>query len=298
MKCALTIQEKLKDLRTEKGLTLERLAEETQLSRSALQSYEANESKDISHRAIISLAKFYGVSTDYLLGLTENRKKENARVADLKLDDDAAQLLRSGCFNNRLFCEIIRHPGFWKLMSDTEIYVDGLAEMQIHNLNDYVKTMRSKIMLYYETPENEHFLRTLDICQINEDDYFGKLMCDDLTSIARDIKQAHRKDHETADEGDNPLNEIYDFVDEYLKADDPLKGTLLVLGKMLGMNMTKMDSAELEFFISIVEKYSTVYRNMVKRSRGKKNVKSVRKAKPHPQPSEELPVEVSDGIGA
>ena len=55
---ALTIQERLKDLRVERGLTLEQLAEQTHLSKSALGSYEADEYKDISHYALIELAKF------------------------------------------------------------------------------------------------------------------------------------------------------------------------------------------------------------------------------------------------
>ena len=42
---ALTIQERLKDLRVERGLTLEQLAEQTHLSKSALGSYEADEYK-------------------------------------------------------------------------------------------------------------------------------------------------------------------------------------------------------------------------------------------------------------
>lgn len=67
---ALTIQEGLKDLRVERGLTLEQLAEQTHLSKSALGSYEADDFKDISHYALIKLAKFYGVTADYLLGLT------------------------------------------------------------------------------------------------------------------------------------------------------------------------------------------------------------------------------------
>ena len=40
MKCQLSIQEKLKDLSVEKGLSLEELAAETGLSKSALGSYE------------------------------------------------------------------------------------------------------------------------------------------------------------------------------------------------------------------------------------------------------------------
>ena len=62
----LTIQERIRDLRQEKKLTLEQLADATVLSKSALSSYESNETKDISHYAVIQLAKFYGVTTDYL----------------------------------------------------------------------------------------------------------------------------------------------------------------------------------------------------------------------------------------
>ena len=70
---ALTIQERIKDLRVERGPTLEQLAEQTGLSKSALGSYEADEYKDISHYALIKLAKFYGMTADCLLGLTETR---------------------------------------------------------------------------------------------------------------------------------------------------------------------------------------------------------------------------------
>ena len=42
----LSIQERLKDLRVERGLTLEQLAEETHLSKSALGSYEGDNLKE------------------------------------------------------------------------------------------------------------------------------------------------------------------------------------------------------------------------------------------------------------
>ena len=85
---ALTIQERLKDLRVERGLTLEQLAEQTQLSKSALGSYEADDFKDISHYALIELAKFYEVTVDYLLGRSQTKSHPNADLADLRLSDE------------------------------------------------------------------------------------------------------------------------------------------------------------------------------------------------------------------
>ena len=84
---ALSIQERLKDLRVERGLTLEQLAEQTHLSKSALGSYEAEDFKDISHYALIKLAKFYGVTADYLLGLSETKNHSNAGLQDRRLGD-------------------------------------------------------------------------------------------------------------------------------------------------------------------------------------------------------------------
>ena len=55
----LSIQERLKDLRVERGLTLEQLAEQTHLSKSALGSYEGDNFKDISHYIGLCLAYFH-----------------------------------------------------------------------------------------------------------------------------------------------------------------------------------------------------------------------------------------------
>ena len=270
MKCTLSIQEKLKDLRVGKGLSLEELAKETGLSKSALGSYESNDYKDISHTAIISLAKYYGVSTDYLLGLTENIEEESSTISELKLDDETVKILKSGTINNRLLCEIIKHPDFWKFMSDAEIYIDSLAEMQIRNLNSFVALMRNKILLRDKISDSDHYLQTLKSCEIKEGEYFSRLISEDITAITKDIKESHRRDTDTGDEN-NPLDDVIDIVKEYATATDPMKATLSTLSKQLGMNFNKMDPAEVQFFTALVEKYSTVYKSMLpKKGRGKK----------------------------
>ena len=270
MKCELTLQEKLKDLRTERGLRLEELARETGLSKSALGSYESNDYKDIPYRVIIELANYYGVSVEYLMGVTDNKTQAKTSVRELKLDDETVEILKSGKINNRLLCEIIKHPDFWKFMSDTEIYIDSLASMQINNLNSYIAMMRTKIQLKDEVPETEHYVRTLKASEIEEDDYFSRLIGTDITNIAKDIRENHKKDKETG-EDNNPLTEVIDIVQEYATATDPMKATLSTLSRQLGMSFNKMDPAEIQFFTGIVEKYSNVYKGMLpKKGRGKR----------------------------
>lgn len=92
----MTVQERIKNLRVECELTPKELAEQTGLSSSALNSYEADDTKDISHYAFIRLAKFYGVTADYLLGLTETKSHSNAELASLSLSDDMIDILKNG----------------------------------------------------------------------------------------------------------------------------------------------------------------------------------------------------------
>lgn len=47
------------------------------------------------------------------------------------MNDEMVALLKSGRINNRLLCELATHKDFIKFLADIEIYVDGIATMQI-----------------------------------------------------------------------------------------------------------------------------------------------------------------------
>lgn len=96
MKQSITIQERLKDLRVERHLNLEELAVATGISKSALDSYENDDYKEINHGSLVTLAKFDDVSTDYLLCLTKNRNHPNTALTELHLSDNMIDLLKSG----------------------------------------------------------------------------------------------------------------------------------------------------------------------------------------------------------
>ena len=200
MQPKLTIQERLKDLRVECGLTLEQLSAETDISKSALGKYEANDFKDISPFSMVELAKFYGVSTDYLLGLTEQKNHPNTELDALHLGDDAIEVLRTGKFNHRLLSELICHKDFQRFMLDAEIYVDRIADMRIKDMNAVLEAVRQMALMKNGGDENDLHLRTLEVAQIREDEYFGSLIADDLKGILRDIRSEHRPDTMTADE--------------------------------------------------------------------------------------------------
>lgn len=200
MNTALTIQEKLKDLRVAQGLTLEQLAEQTGLSKSALGKYESDEVRDISPFAIVTLAKLYGVSADYLLGMAENKNHPNTELAALHLSDNAIDSIKNGQFNKRLLSELLAHEKFQRLMLDAEIYVDRIADARINDLNFMLEISRKQAALQYAPGENALDMRTLELAQIQTGDYFSRVISDDLTGILKDIREAHTQDAMTADD--------------------------------------------------------------------------------------------------
>ena len=201
----LSIPERLKDLRVvDKHLTLEQLAEQTGLSRSALGKYESDDYKDISPFAIATLAEFYGVSTDYLMGLSENKNHPNTDLQALHLSDDMVELLSSGRINNRLLCELATHPNFRRLMVDMEmvdmeICIDRIANMRVEQMNLVMEATRQTVLSKYAPREDDLYVRTLELGQVQESDFYSHVIHDDMDSIVRDIREAHLKDKTTAD---------------------------------------------------------------------------------------------------
>lgn len=62
--------ERLKELRFEKGLGQNTLARDLQLSNASI-SYWENSKQEPSTSAIYKIAKYFNVSADYLLGITD-----------------------------------------------------------------------------------------------------------------------------------------------------------------------------------------------------------------------------------
>lgn len=200
MQVKLTIGERLKDLRTARKLTLEQLAAEVGISKSALGKYESDNGKDISPYSILLLADYYGVSCDYLMGRTETKNHPNTALHELHLSDASIDVLKTGKFNHRLLSELICHKDFQRFLLDAEIYVDRIADMRVNDMNAVLEAVRQMALMKNGGEENDLHLRTLEVAQIREDEYFGSLIADDLKGILHDIREQHRPDTMTADE--------------------------------------------------------------------------------------------------
>ncbi len=264
----VTLQERLTDLRKERKLTLEQLAEQTGLSRAALGSYEASDTKDISHYAIVKLAKFYGVTTDYLLGLSELKNPPNVDLNDLRLGDNMIELLKSGRINAPLLCELAAHKDFGKLLADIEIYVDGMAAAQIQNLNAWVDVARAEIMEKYQPGEHDSTAAMLKAMHIQEGEYFSQRVHNDIDGIMADIKAAHvgrigsAPETSAAADFKEALDEAANFKGSRLEQ------WIMLFCKQIKLKYSKLTEEE-KLWLTRIAKKSELVQNHISR-RGKK----------------------------
>ena len=271
----LTNGERLKDLRVTQGLTLKELSKQTGLSASVLGSYETDEDKEISPYSVSTLAKFYGVSTDYLLGLTETKNHPNTELHELGLRDEMIELLKSGRINNRLLCELATHEGFRRFLVDMEIYVDRIADMRIHDMNTVLEATRRTILEKQGADGDDLYVRTLELAQVSEDDYFAHVMHGDLDVIARDIRDRHQRDTTTADT-DSPAADAAAKLQEALTYEgSPEEKQARVFLSQLGIDYDKLTQEEFVTLIGILKK-SALLKSSI-RHRGKPVIQKKKK---------------------
>ena len=69
------LYKRIRDLREDKDLTQREMAKNLNCSQQVYSNYELGQ-RDIPTDILIKLSNFYGVSVDYILGISDNPKKQ------------------------------------------------------------------------------------------------------------------------------------------------------------------------------------------------------------------------------
>ena len=141
-----------------------------------------------------------------------------------------------------------------------------LASAQIRNMNKYIEHNRAMIKNKYTLSDSDHYMRSLKAALIDENNYFDNLLGNDISAIAKDLRELHKKDSNTGSD-DTVFDE---FMEEVQKADSITQKQMLTYSKLFQMNFTKMDPYEFKTFMDIVERYSTAFKSAKGNGRGKK----------------------------
>ena len=114
------IHQRLFDLRNGTGKSQKEVADDLQIPASVLSRIERGETKAVSHDLIIKFAKYYNVSTDYLLCTSDIRIRRNVELEELGLTNKALLQLLQGKVAGNILSKIIEHP-YFPVLLDTAI---------------------------------------------------------------------------------------------------------------------------------------------------------------------------------
>lgn len=268
-----SLQDKLKDLRVGQRdgthYTLEELSRETGIAKSTLGKYESDDCTDVSPFNMKILAKFYGVSMDYLFGLSEQKTPVDINIEELHLSDSMLDLLKSEKINNHLLCEMAVHPAFQRLMVDIEIYVDRIADMRVRDMNALIDASRQMLIEKYNPGENDLGVRTLELAHINTNEYFQHTIHEDIDEIIADVRTAHADDTFTApeDSGAEQAKKALEEAQSFEGSD--LERYVFLFCKNNGINYNKLTKEEIASLISILKKSKNFQKGMSQRGKNK-----------------------------
>ena len=92
---------KLKALRQERGLTQKQLADYLELVPASVSSYETSGNYP-SADVIVKICRFFEVSSDYLLGLSDGKEFKTAGLSDEQYQTIASLIAQFGYLNGKI----------------------------------------------------------------------------------------------------------------------------------------------------------------------------------------------------
>ena len=140
-------RERIRDLMSERGMTVSRLAEIIGYDETTLGRYLRGKTRKIGDEQLIAIAKEFCVSLDFLLCETDVPDKLSFELADLGLSAKAAQNLYSGKTDPQVVSLLLENERFASLTTMMAHYFDGTfsagfaAQNQIYRM---VSTMLLK----------------------------------------------------------------------------------------------------------------------------------------------------------
>lgn len=256
-----TLGEKLADLRNERKLYLRDVEEATKIPLSTLQRMESDPDMRIGYQDVITLAKFYEVSTDYLFCLSHTKMPYNQELSELSLTERVVDLLKSRDVNNRLLCEFVEHSDFPKFMAALEMYVDRKILPNIDNAASY-KIAEQALNADGKTPEKADILTYIKEAMVDEDSYLRYRISERFNLIIQDLFDKHRNDP-LVEVQEQVIEEIADDLGFYLaNTDNAVKAKMTLLAKQLGLDISSLTPDELKALMKALEK-SKVFKGAV-----------------------------------
>ena len=153
-------RERIQDLLRENNMSQAELAEKIGLSESALSRYLSGQTDKLSTDNIVSIARVFDVTTDFLLCLTDIPFTTNFDIEKLGLSVKAAEKLLRRKVNPETVSHLIETQGFNLLIQQLDAAQRGTYDAGYIYMTEMLKNMGGLLSDYAaENPEDRHAVK-------------------------------------------------------------------------------------------------------------------------------------------
>jgi len=259
-----TVNERICDLRMSKKLSQKELSEIIGVAPSQISRIENGEIQKISGDVLVKLAKLFGVSTDYILGLTAISTPKSYDISELGLSEGAVRALVTGVVDVQIVNRLIAHKTFPYLIHLINAYLSNNTTGGIMARNEIINMATATLGDFAKAnPEHraevQNDARFLKSQKMGDNEADTEKIKSTFLTILKDIK----KDLEAGDTQAKPATaEIFRQMREQMQAatQTPQKIQADDVAAMV-MNMvgqaTQLDDKSAELFEQLVKQVFT-----------------------------------------
>ena len=139
-------RQRIQDLIKDSSITQAELAGIIGLSESALSRYLKGQTEMLGDGYIIKIAKYFNVSTDFILGETNIPDRKNYDIEELGLSAESAKLLYTGKIDARILNLLLENPRFPQLAALLSRYQNEIVKSGIAAMNQQLSFLSSLLL--------------------------------------------------------------------------------------------------------------------------------------------------------
>ena len=153
-------RQRIQDLIKDSSITQAELAGIIGLSESALSRYLKGQTEMLGDGYIIKIAKYFNVSTDFILGETNIPDRKNYDIEELGLSAESAKLLYTGKIDASILNLLLENPRFPQLTALLARYQNEVVKSGITAMNQQLSFLSSLLLDQAEkNPDNAESAR-------------------------------------------------------------------------------------------------------------------------------------------
>ena len=245
-----TPQQRLQDLMKEHKITQAVLAKKIGVTESTLSRFINGTKDTLSLDQMISIARIFNVSTDFLLCMTDVPDRKNYDISELGLSAEAARNLYTGRTNPQVVSRLLENRRFAQLTNMIALYFDDTLASGFAVQNQIVQTLSSMLLgTGKEQPDaRKAAQQAAQVAALNKPPVYQA----DLTNIQNQFMAVLREiKKEIGTETGEPLTKemVEQMYSETMKGQDALHPSVspeqfvdLIIASVSGMELADADS--------------------------------------------------------